>query len=136
MTEIAPDLKALLPSRMASSHEPDKRPLEYLWVFDPEGNGTVHLETYKDRHPAHYPTHRAMAPHVTHPERTQGYAWPILGASGRPTGWRILDEEFGTDVDPHVKRRVLNALAQREPGIQSTPDHHLPHPRYHGDPAR
>lgn len=136
MSEIAADLKELLPTRQASSHEPDKRPLDYLWVYDPEGSGTIHLETYQGRHPAHYPTHRTMAPRVTHPERMQGYAWSILGADQRPTGWRIIDED-GKSVDPYIRQRILSALAQRHTGIPHSHSHeHLPHPRYHGDPAR
>lgn len=134
MSDIAADLRELLPPKTAS-HEPDHRP-DYLWVFDPEGNGTVHLETHKGRHPAHYPTHRTMATHVTHPERVQGYAWPILGVNNRPTGWRILNEDFKPLDDPHVQRRVLLALGQRHHGTPRTEDHHLPHPRYHGDPQR
>lgn len=122
MTGIAPDLRDLLPPHQAHG-EVDKRPISYLWVYDPQ-EAKVHVEDGKGDHPAHYPTHATMATHVTHPDRLEGYAYSIVG------GWRITDAQHHRVEDPFVLRSVLAALRKQNPAPP------LPAIRYHGDPAK
>lgn len=122
---IADDLAQLLPTRRVAHGERDPRPVYYLWTFDPT-DGQVYLDHNEDKHPAEHITHAELAPHVTHPDKVDGYAYSIKG------GWRIT--EFGKDAsqkpveDPFIVRRVLAALEKKEPPAP------LPHIRYHGRP--
>ena len=118
---VATDFKKLLPPRLAV--EADTRPPYYLWVFDPT-DGRVRLIHNGDRHPANALTHATMARDVVHPERTQGYAFPIKG------GWRLTNDEHRKLEDPFIVRVVLAALNRESPPAP------LPSIRYHGDPLQ
>lgn len=118
-TQIAPDLKSLLPKQ--AEVKPDPRPIEFLWVYDPQ-EAEVHLEVGKGHHPAHFPTHHLMAKHVTHPDRQEGYAYSIMG------GWRITTDDHKKLEDPFILKKVRAALRQEHPPKA------LPHIRYHGSP--
>jgi hypothetical protein len=111
------DFQALLPPKEAK----DKRPLEYLWVYDPETTRVI-VQDAKGEHPADFPLHEDMAEHVTHPDRIDGYAIPIKN------GWRIIADDL-SDVDGFVKERVKDALQGKHPPPP------LPSIRPHGDPA-
>lgn len=145
MSHIAPDFAELLPSRQAAI-EPDDRPLNYLWVFDPherkvhlDHNEDKHPAHNEDKHPAHHVTHDEIAPHVKDP--VHGNAHSIKG------GWRIT--EMGPDAkdrpveDAFILRQIEKALARKHPpkplagGFLSSveePDAALPQIRYHGAP--
>jgi hypothetical protein len=116
-SSLPEDFVALLPAKVAK----DKRPLQYLWVYDPETD-RVHIEDAHNEHPAHFPLHDEMAEHVTHPERIDGYAISIKN------GWRIVNDHM-KEVDGFIKEQVLAAIR----GDHPTPP--LPSIRYHGDPA-
>ena len=121
MTEIAPDLAQLLRNRRGAM-EPDDRPDEYLWTFDPE-EAKVYIDhnEHPDRHPADHITHETLAPHVHHPDTVHGYAIPIKG------GWRVMTDDY-KPADPFIDRRVRAALNKEHPPAP------LPHVRYHGAP--
>lgn len=112
---VPEDFKQLLAPKEAK----DKRPFQYLFVFDPETN-KVHLQPEKDGD-QDFPMHHEMAEHIHHPEKVQGYAIAIKN------GWRILDETL-SEVDPYIREQVKRALAGHHPAPP------LPHLRYHGDP--
>jgi hypothetical protein len=121
MTDVAADFKALLPK--VAEAEPDDRPHEYLWVYDPQED-KIHLEQGHTDHPAHFPVHREMATQVTHPERQEGYAYSIVG------GWRITDDMHKKIEDPHMLKLIRASLRGEHPAPA------LPNIRYHGDPSR
>lgn len=121
--DIASDFQGLLPPRQAAHSEPDDRPLEYLWVYDPQ-DAKVHVEKGYGDHPADFPTHETMATHVTHPDRQRGYAFSIGG------GWRITDEFNHKVEDAFILRAIRDALRGHH---AVTP---LPHIRHHGDPRK
>ena len=124
MTDIAEDLKELLP-HLSAEHDKDE---EFLWVYEPpteQGQeGKIHLANARTDHPADFPTHEDVAPEVTHPDRMEGYAYSIQG------GWRITDAEHHKVEDPYLKRLILSALRGESPPPP------LPHIRQHGDPLR
>ena len=95
------DFKSLLPK--LADVESDLRPLEYLWVYDPEED-RIHLENGKHEHPAHFPTHGSMVTHVTHPDRQEGYAYSIVD------GWRITNDDHRKIDDPHMLKLIRAAL--------------------------
>ena len=117
MNALPEDFVSLLPPKEAK----DKRPMQYLWVYDPE-TCKVHIEDSRHEHPADFPMHGHMAEHVTHPERVDGYAVAIKD------GWRIFADDL-SEVDGYVKERVKEALRGEHPAAP------LPNLRYHGDPA-
>lgn len=121
MTDIAPDLQALLPPRTAL-HEPYDGPIYWLWAFDPE-DGHVVVEHNEGRSRSEAKTHDELAPEITHPARLNGFAYKIQG------GYRITDEDHKKIDDPFVIKQVLTALK----GEQSHKP--LPHIRHHGMPA-
>ena len=91
-----------MPPRAAAT-KPDDRPPYFLWVFDPT-DGDVRVTHNQGRPPANALTHLTMAPDVVHPERLQGYAYPIKD------GWRLTNDEHKKLEDPFVIRVVLKAL--------------------------
>lgn len=113
------DFKELLPKR--AHQEPDDRPVEVLWIYDPQ-EAKVHIEDGHSDHPAHFPTHKTFATHVTHPDRKHGYAYAIKG------GWRITDADHHAVDDPFIAQRIRAALRREHPPAL------LPSIRYHGDP--
>jgi hypothetical protein len=110
---IPEDFKDILYPKTAA----DKRPLQHLFVFDPETT-QVHLDHAKGND---FPIHEHLAEHVTHPDRVEGYAIAVKN------GWRILDAEM-REVDPFVKEQVKKALRGEHPAPP------LPSIRYHGSP--
>lgn len=95
------DLQTLLPPREAA--KPDLRPLYYLWVHDPHED-RIHVEENESKHSAEHVDHGDLAKRVPHPDRTHGYAYRIRG------GWRITDWEHRQVDDPHIVKKVKEAL--------------------------
>jgi hypothetical protein len=110
---IPDDFKSILYPKTAS----DKRPLQHLFVFDPDTT-EVHLDHAKGHE---FPLHEDIAEHVVHPDRVEGYAIAIKH------GWRIVDADMH-EVDPFVKSQVRKALEGEHPAPA------LPSIRYHGSP--
>lgn len=94
---------------------------EYLWKYDPVEN-EVHIEPGEADHPADFPTFETMAQHVHHPDKMQGYAFPI------EDGYRITDDMGKKVEDPYIIKQIVLALNKENPPKP------LPHVRYHGDP--
>ena len=85
------------------SHDPDHRPVYWLWVFDPQ-TAKLTITHNEDRPPAYHVTHKDLAPEVNHPERQEGYVNSIKG------GYRITDRDHKPVTDPYIKRKIVEAL--------------------------
>lgn len=116
---IPEDFKSLLPKH--AEHKVDDRPLSYLWVYDPL-KSEIHLVNGRGEHPADFPLHREIAPHVNHKDRLDGYAFRIEG------GWRIMDDHHRKLDDPFIIKKIREALRGEHPAPP------LPQVRYHGSP--
>lgn len=116
--DIPANFKDLLPKRAVQEEEPWKGAAYLLWVFDPITD-EVTMTHNKGRHRALTTTHSDMCPEVVHPGRLNGYAYRIKG------GFRITDDEHHAVEDPHILRRVREAL-RREFPPEPLPNVHKP----------
>lgn len=104
----ADDFLDLLPAHTAISESDERRPLYYLWVFDPV-TGRAHIDHNEGRHRAHTLTHKDIAPEVNHPDRLNGMAYRIQN------GWRICDVEARPVKDTFIVDAIKRALNHEEP---------------------
>ncbi len=118
---IPDDFSRLLPQRTAEIEHDDRPPI-WLWVYDPQDASVIIKDGEGDGRPAHYVTHGEMSEHIHHPEKQQGYAYPIKD------GWRITDDHHKKVEDPFLLKRIRAGLRKEHPPAP------LPSIRYHGDP--
>lgn len=96
---------------IGADDQPDEHwdgPVYVLWVFDPMTDQVI-IDHNKGRNRALTKTHADIAPEVIHPSRLNGYAYRIRG------GWRLTSDDHKEVSDPHVVRRVDQALKKKFP---------------------
>jgi hypothetical protein len=107
------DFTDLLPSKLAEQHH-EEGPVYYLWVFDPHEDKII-LEHNYGKHRAEHVDHAKLAERVPHPDRVHGYAYKIVG------GFRITDYEHRPVEDPHVLKKVKDALVgAKNPAVENS----------------
>ena len=90
-------------------------PIYYLWLFDPQ-TGHVTVENTDGVPRANQRYHVDLAEDVPHPERVQGYAYPIRG------GYRVTDWEHRPVDDPYIVNQVVRTLDHEN---YKTPENHF-----------
>ena len=99
---IPEDFKSLLPETKIAARPPGE-PVYYLWVFDPQEDQVI-IEHNEERHPAEHIDHSDLEKRVLHPEKVQGYAYPIEG------GYRVTDTKHHAVEDKHIVDLVRRTL--------------------------